>query len=367
MYHLFYQCNPGSNLPGNALCHANSTNLVQWNLQSTVITDFSATGSALLLNSTTFAMIYTGGDGIVQVAYSNDLELNDWVVTDTIPALPANSSVEMWLVDTNGTTSINILSSTFTNSEAVFALYSGSSFDAVSVVSDIFSTGNVGVPSNGDFFVQGQSQTLMFSSGLSNQVLWAVGAVSPNTQLDVLNNGTADQGVLDHSASFTDDIGRRILYGLFLFSFLATSSLLQSQTAQHLDNNNLICNDSGWIPEERVITDALESTGVLSLPRQVIVNSDHSLSFPPAQELSLLRTGSLTCANNPVQYQMDYPGKRSKPLIYICFCIYEFTDKLILCVLVGGDFVNYNLQNVSNPMEECRNLCCCLLIFDQSY
>jgi sucrose-6-phosphate hydrolase SacC (GH32 family) len=55
----------------------------------------------------------------------------------------------------------------------------------------------------------------------------------------------------------------------------------------------------GLIPEERAVDEASEWAGVLSFPREIVVNSDDSLSFFPAQEVSLLRTGATTCLNNP--------------------------------------------------------------------
>ncbi len=91
--------------------------------------------------------------------------------------------------------------------------------------------------------------------------------------------------------------------------------------------------NTGWIPEERPLSESVAAgwSGVLSFPRDVILNDDLSLSFPPTEEVTLLRSPSESCYGNLPQVGIDYPG---------------------------GDYTNYNLTGQSDPMNACRDLCC---------
>jgi hypothetical protein len=128
--------------------------------------------------------------------------------------------------------------------------------------------------------------------------VWMVGSLDPNTKVFTPSTrGVVDQGSLLAAQSFTDDIGRRILYG--------------------------------WIP----VSGGTVFQGAQSLPRE-IVQTDQGLAFAPASEVSLLHVNqsepSVPCAQKT---------------------IYQGTD------MVGGDYANYALSASQGPAD-CQALCC---------
>ena len=292
---------------------------MHWSAQPIALQANASAGGVVLINDTAYGALYIS-DGALSTAVCIDDDLEAWTQLGdsiTVADLPAGyvglGDAAVWH-SYNGSQSIGIqaLVTSCVDSgnhecggEIAFLLYTALGFADWEYVGPIFQLPlDDSLPASPDWFAANNGQNinavLMFSSPALGSTQWYTGS-SSSAGFTPVATGTADLGVLDSTSSFTDAIGRRIMYG--------------------------------WIREERPVSESTEAgwAGVLSFPREIIVNADDSLSFPPAQEVSLLRTGFTSCNSNPVQYGMDYPG---------------------------GDYTNVDLSGYADPTSACQELCC---------
>jgi hypothetical protein len=269
------------------------------------------------MNFTTAAAMFASAPGVLSVAFSHDPELVEWqefgsVLTNASLPEGYGGIIDglVWINSSWYDTTAQYLALVSTcvdtcnsSSTAAFLLFSSSDFITWTFVQEFFrTTGVIGSPQYSQLFDLTATETsgtvLMFSDDVST--LWFVGDVVHGT-FSPLRSGVVDAGVLTNAISFVDDIGRRLMFG--------------------------------WIPEERPFAESLKAgwANVLSFPRVITLNSDKSLSFLPAQEVSDMQQPETTCLSNPIQYGMDYPG---------------------------GDYTNVNLTGVESPLEVCQALCC---------
>ena len=297
-------------------CHANASDLVHWTNLSIALPAPAGHGSVVMINSTSAGVLFHSDPNTVSAAVSSDQHWAAWTELGpvlTAAQLPSGYStlgdVGVWAngdpFHPSGTYGAVVSSTSDADGTAVFLVYNSTDFVHWSYVGvltqDATLLGAAEFPQVIEMFnPAGDAKLVLLYSQPNGSAVWVVGDMNGGV-FAASNNGTVDAGVLYGASAFTDAIGRIILQGV--------------------------------IREERPVAEAVAagSDGAVSFARVVTLNSDDSLSFVGAQELTLLRQQATTCFDNPVQNGTDYPG---------------------------GDYINYNITGQPNPLDYCRSLCC---------
>ena len=203
---------------GPAWCHANSSDLIHWDLLPIALPPFASTGGVVQLNASTFGAIYGTSSGALYFATSSDPELVNWEQDGVaIDGTQPGDTAVVWI--NNGAVSALVSTCNGNNCSAsgvtpVFALFNGSSLSDLQFVSNVYVDSDVsGRAEFGDWFTLNGMDVLLFSSPSQQKVIWSVGSINAGA-FEPLTTGVADLGFMYASASFTDEIGRRILFGL---------------------------------------------------------------------------------------------------------------------------------------------------------
>ena len=196
---------------------------MSWNNLPIAIDEYATTGGVVSLNASTFGALFGAADGYIHAAVSTDDELQFWkdegrafkaILGDTVAIWPDASDPQYLNVLLSGCNFLANCSSDSANPE--FSLYNGTSLLELAFVRTLYvDESQHGRAQCGDWFSSGSADILMFSSPVLKQVIWSVGSLNATQNFVPDNAGIFDNGILYGSASFTDEIGRRIAFGLF--------------------------------------------------------------------------------------------------------------------------------------------------------